>query len=62
MMVGEVPGRGPIRQNLNAPHIEADRLDSAGIGKLLTEGSDVVEIAESPIRRTSGMPDGDETT
>ena len=33
MIVGEVPGRGPIRQNLNAPLVEADMLDSAEIGK-----------------------------
>ena len=39
MMVSEMPGRGPIRQELHAPQVQADRLDSAGMGDLLTEGS-----------------------
>ena len=56
MMVSEVPGRGPIRQDLHAPRVEADRLNSAGIGELLPEGSDVGGIAESPIHWTSVMP------
>ena len=62
MMVGEVPGRGLIRHNVDAPLVEADGLDSAEAGKLLTEGSDVAGLAGSPIRRTSGMPDGGQTT
>ena len=56
MMVSEMPGRGPIRQELHVPQVEADRLDSAGMGDLLTEGSDIGYIAESPIHRSSVMP------
>ena len=58
MIISEVPSRGPIRQNLNAPQVEADRVDSAGTRELLTEGSDVGGIAESLIHRTSVMPHG----
>ena len=46
MMVSEVPGRGLIRQDLHAPQVEVDRLDSAGIGELCIEGSDVGGIAK----------------
>ena len=60
--MSEVPGRGPISQDLNAPQVEADRLESAGIGELLTEGSDVGGIAKSPIHRTSVTPRGGVTT
>ena len=62
MKVSEVPGRGSIRQDLNAPQVEADRLDSPGTRELLTEGSDVGGIAESPIHQTSVMPYGGVTT
>ena len=62
MMVSEVPGRGPIHQDLNAPEVEAVWLDSAGIGELLNVRSDVGGIAESPIHRISVMPHGGMTT
>ena len=62
MMLGEVPGRGLIRQNLNASLVKADIIDSAETGNLLTGEDDVSGVAGSPIRRTSGMPDGGETT
>ena len=54
MMVGEVTGRRLIRQ--------ADIIDSAETGNLLTGEDDFSGVAGSSIRRTSGMPDGGETT
>ena len=57
MMVGEVPGPGLIRRNLNALLVKVDMMDSIETGKLLTGEHDVSGVAESPIRRTSGMPD-----
>ena len=62
MMVGELPGRGSTSQELHAPQVEADKLDSVGIRELLTEGNDVGEIAESPIHRSSVYPHEGVTT
>ena len=56
MMVGEVPGQGLSRRNLNA-----SLMDLAETGKLLTGEHDVSGVAESPIRWTSEMPDGSGT-
>ena len=74
MMVREVPGRGPIRQDLNAPQVEAIRLDSAGVGELFTErslqdsvpygqtgstGSDGDSVPHGPTGPTGVESDGD---
>ena len=62
MMVSEIPGRGSTHQELHAPQVEADKLDSVGIRELLTEGGDVGGLAESPIHRSSVMPRDGVTT
>ena len=59
MMVGEVTGPGRVRQKLlSGSQTAADIVCTEPVADILTEGHDVPELTESPIRRNSCETDG----